>query len=118
MLIAYNRIWRWVITSISLGIVVLILWNTNVFFKNFKAEERAKMTIWANAYQELLASDINDNRNLDIVLSIMTSNKTTPMILADVDGTLSSNNLPSDWSENQTELKKLIPKFKKENQPI
>ena len=118
MFIAYNRIWRWVITSISLGIVVLILWNTNVFFKNFKAEERAKMTIWANAYQELLASDINDNRNLDIVLSIMTSNKTTPMILADVDGTLSSNNLPSDWSENQTELKKLIPKFKKENQPI
>ena len=118
MLIAYNRIWRWVITSISLGIVVLILWNTNVFFKNFKAEERAKMTIWANAYQELLASDISDNRNLDIVLSIMTSNKTTPMILADVDGTFSSNNLPSDWSENQTELKKLIPKFKKENQPI
>ncbi len=118
MLFAYNRIWRWIITSISLGIVVLILWNTNLFFKNFKAEERAKMTIWARAYQELLTSDINDNRNLDIVLSIMTSNKTTPMILADVDGALTSKNLPNHWSENQTGLKKLIPKFKNENKPI
>jgi len=118
MIIAYNRTWRWVITTLSLGIVVLILWNTNVFFKNFKAEERAKMTIWANAYQELLASDVNENRNLDIVLSIMTSNKTTPMILADIDGTLSSNNLPDDYAENQTKLQKLIPKFRNENQPI
>ncbi len=118
MLFAYNRIWRWIITSISLGIVVLILWNTNLFFKNFKAEERAKMTIWARAYQELLTSEINDNRNLDIVLSIMTSNKTTPMILADVDGTLTSKNLPDHWSENQKDLKKLIPKFKNENKPI
>ncbi len=40
------------------------------------------------------------------------------MILADVDGTLTSKNLPDHWSENQKDLKKLIPKFKNENKPI
>ena len=118
ILITYNRKWRWILTTISMSLVVLILWNTNVFFKNFKAEETAKMTIWANAYRELIDSALDDNKDLDLVLSIMTSNKTTPMIVVDSEGTVSTNNLPENLIENDSRIQNLIETFKKENQPI
>ncbi|KKL07913.1 hypothetical protein LCGC14_2581220, partial [marine sediment metagenome] len=40
----------------SFGIVSLILWNTNSFFKKFKEEERLKMEIWATAQSEFQQS--------------------------------------------------------------
>ena len=50
---------RWTIIAASFIIIPLILWNTYIFFQNFKAEERSKMQIWSAAYQE-----INESSNL------------------------------------------------------
>ena len=79
---------RWLIIIASFIIISLILWNTYVFFQNFKAEERAKMDIWYSAYYE-----INDNSNLKddiggLPLEIIQSNSTTPMILTDNEGNI------------------------------
>ena len=50
---------RWVVITASFIIISLILWNTYIFFQNFKAEERSKMQNWSSAYR-----DINESSNL------------------------------------------------------
>ncbi|MAG87186.1 MAG: two-component sensor histidine kinase, partial [Flavobacteriaceae bacterium] len=42
----YNR---WFIIFAGLAVIVLVLWNTTIFFNRLKDEERTKMSIWAEA---------------------------------------------------------------------
>ena len=83
---------RWLIIIASFIIISLILWNTYIFFQNFKAEERSKMQNWSSAYQE-----INDRSDLEVnigglPLEIIQSNSTTPMILTDNEGNIVNYN--------------------------
>ena len=80
----YRNTFRWVMIALSFIIISLILWNTYVFFQNFKAEERSKMDIWAEAQSDFINSDTN--ANLDLTLKILSSNHTTPMIVINKDG--------------------------------
>ena len=48
---------RWSIILGSFIIISSILWNTYIFFQNFKSEERIKMEIWSKAQIELINSD-------------------------------------------------------------
>lgn len=110
---------RWTIIIASFIIISLILWNTYIFFQNFKAEERSKMQIWSSAY-----TDINESTNLNediggLPLEIIQSNKTTPMILTDADGNvLSSSNVPEGVALDTMKLAGLIDQFRSENPPI
>jgi two-component system, sporulation sensor kinase D len=110
---------RWLIIIASFIIISLILWNTYVFFQNFKAEERSKMQNWSSAYQE-----INDRSDLEVdigglPLEIIQSNNTTPMILTDSDGNVvNSNNILERKIKDSIKVKKLIEQFKSENNPI
>lgn len=108
---------RWVMIVISFIIISLILWNTYVFFQNFKAEERTKMDIWAEAQSDFINSDTNTN--LDLPLKILSSNKTTPMLVINNDGSLYSyNNINENKIKDSSYVNKLILKFKSENKPI
>ena len=108
---------RWVMIAVSFIIISLILWNTYVFFQNFKAEERTKMDIWAEAQSDFINSDTNTN--LDLPLKILSSNKTTPMLVINIDGSLYSyNNINEDKVKDSSSVNKLISKFKNENKPI
>ncbi|MBT8266420.1 MAG: HAMP domain-containing histidine kinase [Bacteroidia bacterium] len=120
MLISNNRnVIRWIIILTSFVIISLILWNTYVFFQNFKAEERTKMGLWSDAYTE-----INDVRNLDddigdLPLKTMQSNTSTPMIWTDEKGNIRGHkNLPESVTKDSLELKRLILRFEKENVPV
>ena len=110
---------RWVVITASFIIISLILWNTYIFFQNFKAEERSKMQNWSSAYR-----DINESSNLTediggLPLEIIQSNKTTPMILTDDEGNvLSHNNIQDKKAKDSIQLAHLIEQFKKENTPI
>ena len=110
---------RWIIIIASFIIISLILWNTYIFFQNFKGEERSKMQNWSSAYQ-----DINESSNLaenigGLSLEIIQSNKTTPMILTDEAGNvLSSNNISDEKVSDSIKVAKLIEQFKNENTPI
>jgi nitrogen-specific signal transduction histidine kinase len=110
---------RWLIIIASFIIISLILWNTYVFFQNFKAEERSKMQNWSSAYQE-----INDRSDLEVdigglPLEIIQSNSTTPMILTDNDGNIvNHNNILERKIKDSIKVKKLIEQFKNENKPI
>lgn len=120
MTFSNNRnIIRWIIILTSFVIISLILWNTYIFFQNFKAEERTKMRIWSDAYMEI--NDVN-NLNEDIgelPLKTMQSNSTTPMILTDLEGNIESHkNIPDKIVKDTLKLRKLILRYKKENNPI
>jgi len=114
-----TNVLRWLIITASFVIISLILWNTYVFFQNFKAEERSKMQNWSNAFLE-----INQNTDLqsnigELPLKIISSNTTTPMIVTDSLGNIRTyNNISEHKIKDSIKVKKLIAKFKNENTPI
>jgi len=113
----YSNAFRWIIVIISFAIVSLILWKTYEFFQHFKDEERTKMENWSFAQTEFVNSDTNTNLNL--TLKILNSNTTTPMIVVNEYGKLSSsNNIDTDKIEDPIYLKTVIETFKSENDPI
>ncbi|MBC3758210.1 HAMP domain-containing histidine kinase [Hyunsoonleella sp. SJ7] len=110
---------RWIMIVVSFIIVSLILWNTYVFFQNFKEEERVKMENWSFAQTEFVNSDVNTNTNLNLTLKVLGSNTTTPMLVVNKDGSLSSfNNIDEKKIKDSLYVQKLIEQFESENKPI
>jgi signal transduction histidine kinase len=109
---------RWIIILSSFIIISLILWNTYVFFQNFKAEERSKMKNWSFAQKELSITMDLDADVGELPLEIITSNTTTPMIKVNGDGSIDYNNIDEAKAKDSLYLLKLIERFKKENKPI
>ncbi len=65
MIFSENRnLIRWIIIIASFVIISLILWNTYIFFQNFKAEERTKMENWSFATTEIVKSSISNDEIL------------------------------------------------------
>ena len=108
---------RWAIIIASFVIISLILWNTYIFFQNFKAEERKKMETWSFAQTEFVKEETNTN--LDLTLKVLNSNTTTPMLVINGDGSLATYNNIENFKEQDTVyINKLINQFKNENTPI
>ncbi|AXP80289.1 Sporulation kinase D [Mariniflexile rhizosphaerae] len=113
----YSNTLRWLIIIASFAIVSLILWKTYEFFQHFKEEERTKMENWSFAQSDIINSD--NDANLNLSLKIITSNKTTPMLVIREDGSLDTyNNIDETKIKDSSYVKKLILKFKQENPPI
>ena len=110
---------RWTIILGSIIIISLILWNTFNFFNQLKENERTKMQIWAEAYQELQQKSTTDATISEMVLSVIQSNTTTPMILHTYkEDTYTERNIDT-LSVNTVEKKKdLIAQFSSEYIPI
>lgn len=103
---------------ISFVIVSLILWNTYVFFQNFKEEERLKMEIFAAAIKEV-ATNPNLDESFYIEGKIIENNRNIPSILVDENDEISSwQNLDSVKAENPEYLKAQLLEMKNQNQPI
>ena len=101
----------------SFIMVSLILWKTYEFFQHFKEEERVKMENWSLAQNNFANSD--SNADLGLILQILNSNKSTPMIVINDDGSLGSyNNIDELKLSDSLYVKSLIVKFKNENNPI
>lgn len=113
----YSNTLRWLIIIASFAIVSLILWKTYEFFQHFKEEERTKMENWSFAQSDIINSD--NDANLNLSLKIITSNKTTPMLVIREDGSLDTyNNIDETKIKDSLYVKKLMLKFKQENPPI
>ena len=109
---------RWIIILVSFVIISLILWNTYVFFNNFKNEERIKMENWSAAQKEISqTSDLDDDIG-ELPLKIIRSNSTTPMIKVDADGNIEYNNINLIKANDSLYIQSLINKYKTENDPI
>lgn len=103
----------------SLVIITLILWNTYNFFSHLKESERVKIEIWAKAYQELLSNDNPDSNVGEMVLTVIQSNTTTPMILYGVkEKSFTERNIPEKDFNSDAKKQKLIDKYQSEYEPI
>jgi len=113
-----RNLFRWIIIIASFAIISLILWNTYVFFQNFKAEERSKMQNWSSAQREMGKMMDLDGNISELPLAILRSNTTTPVIIIDYKGGLNFSNINEEKAKDSIYLKKLIKKFENENTPI
>jgi two-component system, sporulation sensor kinase D len=112
-----RNITRWVLMSISFLIIVVILWNTYIFFQIFKNEERIKMEVWATAQKSLHTA--GDNADVDLPLQIISNNTTIPIILTDKnDSVLGSNNIDEETIKDAKKFRKLLLSFKNANNRI
>lgn len=106
-----------ILVVVAFGIVSLILWNTNHFFKKFKEEERLKMQIWASSLSELNGLSLEEDPG-ELILMVQGNNKSTPMILVNSVGSIRTHNLPEEDAQDSLKVQQLIKKFGKQNQPI
>ena len=104
----YSNTLRWFIIAASFAIVSLILWKTYEFFQHFKDEERTKMENWSFAQSDLLKTDNLDGNIGELSLKVITSNKTTPMIKANTDGSFDFNNIDESKVKDSAYIQKLI----------
>lgn len=107
-----------ILILISFGIVSLILWNTYVFFQEFKTQERQKMEILAAAQKDL-ALNTDLNANIQLPLTIISTNNNIPMILVNQFGEIESfQNLDTTLVKVPGYIEKQLTIMKKENEPI
>ncbi|WP_455170058.1 sensor histidine kinase [Aegicerativicinus sediminis] len=118
MALTRNRnVVRWILIAASFIIISLILWNTYIFFQNFKAEERTKMENWSTAQENLMRS--TSDAEIELTSRILESNTTTPMMLVNPDGEIiSSNNIDEEKLKDTVFARNLMEQFASENHPI
>ncbi|WLD24113.1 HAMP domain-containing sensor histidine kinase [Flavobacterium dauae] len=108
---------RWFLLIFSLGILILILWNTYLLFQTFKHEERVKMEIWAESYKSINNAD--KNTDISLPLSVLSKNTTIPIILTfDTDSISNTSNLPEETATDKTLQRRLLNDLKSQNTPI
>lgn len=108
---------RWFLLIFSLGILILILWNTYLLFQTFKHEERVKMEIWAEANQTISSSSLD--ADIELPSNILIKNTTIPAVLTTSNDSIISLFNVSEEVENDLNLQqKFLRELKTQNIPI
>ena len=115
----FKQWWTVIFIIISAGIIIATVVVTNSFSVKLAQDERSRVEIWGEATR-LLASELNDDTDcMNLIVSIIKSNNSIPMILCD------ENNAVVDYSyietpeKNEAEfLQKKIEEFKSKNKPV
>lgn len=108
---------RWFIGFFSLGILILILWNTYLLFQTFKQEERIKMEIWAEAMQTINSADANTD--VELPSKIIIKNTTIPTILTtEKDSIESVSNVREEVFNDAKLQESVLASLKSQNAPI
>lgn len=117
-LFSSNRVLlRYVFIIIAAIIVCGSLLVSHYLVKDLSKEERNKIEIWAEATKEM-ASNV-DNLNMILVVEVLNSNTTIPVILYDKkDNYYTSKNIDLPETDQQEFLKKKADLFKKKHSPI
>ena len=112
-----RNLFKYLFISVAIIIVLASLVVSHHLVKSLSKEERNKIEIWAEATKEMATDTVNLNMNL--LLQILKSNTTIPVILFDKKTDYySSNNIELPESDDQAFLKKRAEDFKKKHKPI
>lgn len=103
--------------SVAIAIVVGSLLFANKLVKELTQEERHKIEIWAEA-TKLIATQSDDN-DISLILHILQSNTTIPVVLHDVSAnTYVANNIKLPSKNEDDFLKSKVESFQKKHEPI
>lgn len=112
-----RQIVRNIFVFIAIAIAFASLALSNKLVKKLSEEERSKIEIWAMA-TELLASG-NENIDMSLVLQILQSNKTIPVILYDkTTNTYTANNIELPEKNEDVFLANKMEEFSQRHEPI
>jgi two-component sensor histidine kinase len=110
--------WKFFLFLCATAIGIGSLWYTNKLVKKLATEERKKVELWAKATSLVPKKDIK-GESLDFLFSVIQSNTTVPVILADKDTTiLMYRNLDSLKVLNTAYLEHKLKEMMEENAPI
>lgn len=113
---------QWIFLVVSVLLIGLFLYFSNVLVKSLGQEENEKMELWADAYKQLILADANADMSMQ--WQVIRSNTTIPVFYTEMDGSLlgyKNIQIPISYSlgRNLTEedtiayLKSLIPELTK-----
>ena len=75
-----RRIWKMVLLAVSLVLVAVFIYFSNMLVKDLAKQERERMEIWADATRELTTSTDTD---VDFLFRIIHGNRNIPVLLVD-----------------------------------
>lgn len=105
---------KYLFFAVSIILVGIFLYISNDLVKKLAQEERNKMEIWAAATREL-ATETSDS-NIDLILKIIQSNTTIPVIITDENGMIAQYlNIDINTSDTTKLLSKKLADFKNNN---
>ncbi len=108
---------KYVFVIVAVIIAITSVFLSNKLVKELAAEERNKIEIWTTATQLLATGD--ENTDMSLVLQILQSNNTIPVILYDkTTKTFTANNIEIPEVNSEAFLAKKMEEFAKKREPI
>ncbi len=117
LLFTSRQLVKYALMAVATAIALVSLLFSNTLVKGLAKEERNKIEIWAAATELLAQSDESNDMNL--VLRILQSNKTIPVILHDkISDTFFANNIKLPEKDTHGFLLKKTGEFAEKHDPI
>lgn len=110
---------KYLFIAIAIVIALGSLFVSHQLVQDLSKEEESKIKIWAEATKEAACADTVALSNINLILQIIESNKTIPVILYDKkDDYYTSHNIKISDKNEQTFLKEKALSFEKRHDPI
>lgn len=111
-----SRVGKYIFFLVAAILVGGSLWVSNNLVRKLEKEERNKMEIWAAATSELASVDVDGN--IDLILAIIQSNTTIPVIVADDDEIVQYSNIVINTPDTVAFLVQKLNDFKENGSAI
>lgn len=115
----YSSLLKYIFISIVIIIAVGSLIVSNSLVKDLSREERQKIELWSEATQQVANEE--DESNMELILQILSSNSTIPVILCDSSENIISHanlNLTTEQESDSIYMRSLVKQFEKKHTPI
>ena len=107
-----------IVAAVIIAAVSLVF--SHVLVKNLEEEARSKMSVWAEAMRSLNTAD--DNTDLNLVLKVINTNTTIPILVLDEEGHVMDSRNISNHYENAADslayLERCLSKMRKDGNSI
>ncbi len=113
-----NKLIKVIFFIIALLIAIGSFIYTKRLVKDIKQIENQRVKLWAEAYSELVATDLTQNIS-NVVFKMIESNTTIPVIITDNQGNIITySNIDTSKAKNPHYIQNLIIKMQKQHKPI
>ncbi|MEM7104216.1 MAG: HAMP domain-containing sensor histidine kinase [Bacteroidota bacterium] len=109
--------WKIILAFSAILIIIISMVYTKAVVEQVRAEEKRKVEIWAKAIAELNKDEYNPS--LGFLTDLMTTEKSIPAIITDLNGNIENwNNLDPKKEDDPAYLERQLEKMKGQYEPI